>query len=339
MRYRGDFLDSEKIGEMIKQYGYKVDEFLPKFLEKNNNHIWNKFLNEPIWYHMSTGGKRIRPALCLLTTELLGEDIKKAMNFALAVEIMHNYLLLHDDVMDGDKFRRDKPTVWVKYGIPNAVNSGDYMIAKAYEIILKSDLPIETIKKLEEAFTLTLLRTGEGQALDVNLRADEHFTEEKYMELAKGKTGHYLVCPIVGGAIIAGASQEVIDELWKLGGNIGTAFQIRDDIIDLTEGKGRPPGCDIREGKPGILYAHALRNANPEEKKKLVEIMKKPRDETTDEDIQWVKKLYEKYGTIEYAQKKAEELKKEAMRILDELPFSKKDVVKQIAEYVISRKT
>ena len=327
------------IGEMIKSYGSLVDEELTKFIPKESKSKFFPFLNEPIWYHMGTGGKRIRPALCLITCELLGGNKNKALNFALAVEIMHNYFLLHDDVMDGDTMRRDNPTVWVKYGIPNAINCGDYMIAKGFEIILKSELPIEKIQKLIEIYTLTLLRTGEGQALDVNLRADKDFTEEKYLELAKLKTGYYLVCPIVGGAIIADAPESIIGSLWKLGENLGTAFQIRDDIIDLTLGKGRSGeiGNDIKEGKPSILFAHALSKANPEEKEKLIEIMAKPREETKKEDVEWIINLYKKYGTIEYAQKFAEKLMEEGLKIIEELPFEKKDIIREIANFIISR--
>jgi geranylgeranyl pyrophosphate synthase len=333
-------MKQEEIEELIKSYGYRVDKELEKIIEKEVKSDFSKWLNEPIWYHMGTGGKRLRPALCLLSCELLGGDVEKALNFALACEIMHNYLLLHDDVMDGDTVRRDFPTVWVKYGVPNAINAGDYMIAKAYETILKSDLPLEKIKKLIQIFTETLIKTGEGQALDVNYRAYENLTVEKYLELAELKTGYYLICPVVGGSIVAGVPESVIKELWKLGGNLGTSFQIRDDIIDLTEGKGRGGkiGCDIKEGKPSILFAHALSKANSEEKKKLIKIMKKPRDETTKEDIEWVINLYKKYGTIEFAQQKAEELAEEALEIIDKIDFEKKDLIKKITEFIVSRK-
>lgn len=332
-------MSQEEIAELIKSYGYKVDKELEKIIPKETDSELSKWLNEPIWHHMGTGGKRLRPALCLLACELLGGETNKALNFALACEIMHNYFLLHDDIMDGDTVRRDFPTVWVKYGVPNAINCGDYMIGKGYEAILKSILPLETINKLIEIYTLTLVKTGEGQALDVNYRAYENFTVEKYLELAKLKTGYYLICPVVGGAIIAGAPDNIINALWKLGSNLGTSFQIRDDVIDLTEGKGRGGeiGCDIKESKPSILYAHALSKADQEEKKKLIEIMKKSREQTTKEDIEWVLNLYKKLRTIEFAQKKAEKLKGEALKIIDSIDFEKKDLIRDIAEFIISR--
>jgi geranylgeranyl pyrophosphate synthase len=333
-------MDLKEIETIIQSYGYRVDKELELIIPKSYDDTL-KWLSEPIWYHMETGGKRIRPALCLLTCELLGGDPEKAINFALACEIMHNYFLLHDDIMDGDVVRRDQPTVWSIYNIPNAINCGDYLIAKGYESILKSNLSADKILKLIDVYTLTLTKTGEGQALDINYRADEEFTVEKYLRLATLKTGYYLICPVVGGAIISGVDDDVIEILWRLGGNIGTSFQIRDDIIDLTEGKGRGGeiGCDIKEGKPSILYAYALSRAVKDEKKQLINIIKKPRGETSEDDVKKVIDIYNKYQTIEFAQKKGEELQEEALKIIDFINFDKKDLIKDITKYIVSRRT
>jgi geranylgeranyl pyrophosphate synthase len=332
-------MKQDEIKKLINSYGHKIDTKLEEIIPRESYGDVSKFLIEPVWYHMSTGGKRIRPALCLLTCELLRGNPEKALNFAAACEVMHNYFLLHDDIMDGDTIRRDSETVWAKYGVANAINCGDYMSAKGYESILKSDLPLATIKKLMDIYSLTMAKTMEGQALDVNYRGREDFTIEKYLELARLKTGYYLVCPIVGGAIISGAPDTIVNSLWNLGGNLGTAFQIRDDIIDLTEGKGRGGeiGNDIKEGKPSILFAHALSKGDLEEKEKLIEIMKKPREKTTKEDVQWVIALYAKYGTIDFAQNMASELEKQALKIIDSINFEKKDLLRDIAEFIISR--
>lgn len=332
-------MNQEEIVKLVNSYGHKIDARLEQIIPKRAHGDLGEFLAELIWYHMETGGKKIRPALCLLTCELLGGNPEKALNFASACEIMHNYFLLHDDIMDGDTKRRDSLTVWYKYGTPNAINCGDYLCAKGYEAILHSDLPVRTVKKLTEIYTSTLVRTIEGQALDINQRGDINFTIEEYLELAKLKTGYYLICPAVGGAIIAGVPETILSVLWSLGGNLGTSFQIRDDIIDLTEGKGRGGeiGNDIKEGKPSILFAHSLSKVDLEEKEKLVEIMRKPREKTTKEDVQWAIELYKKYGTIDFAQKKASELKEEALKIIDSISFEGKDLIRDIAEYLINR--
>ncbi len=297
-------------------------------------------LNGPVWYHIGDdcidpatrkGPKRSRPMFCLLAAECLGVPLRDAMPFAAATELTHNYLICHDDVMDGDTSRRDLPAVWVKYGmdaerrkgdyrrsiarglrlgdigIANGVNAGDYMMAKAFEAVTSSRLPAEKRAALCDILATTLARTGEGQALDINLRADASFTVDRYFELAQLKTGYYLIFGVVGSALLAGLDGRSVETLWKLGGNVGVAFQMLDDVIDLTSGKGRvglsgkpQTGNDIREGKPSALFAKALDCATPAEKEKLVAIFRKPRERTTSKDIDWVSGLFRRYGIVDW---------------------------------------
>ncbi|HLG28643.1 MAG TPA: polyprenyl synthetase family protein [Candidatus Brocadiales bacterium] len=324
-----------RIEESIKSYGKRIDDLLKEIIPPNRQ----DFLGEPIWHHMNTGGKRIRPAICLITCEALGGDPDNALHFALAIEILHNMFLLHDDIEDGDTMRRDKPTVWVKYGIDNAVNAGDYMVAKGYQSILAS--PISAAKKLKliEVFTLTYEKTVEGQALDINLRAAKDVTVRDYLKMVRLKTGYYLACGMVGGAIVADVSETVIDGIWELGKNMGPAFQIRDDLIDLTHGKGRGGviGSDIKEGKASFLYAYTIGVANIEEKNTLTQIMAKPRENTTDNDIRWVLNLYDKYSVKEYAQNYAEILIKEAHKTIEKIPVDNKEIFRKIANFMAQR--
>ncbi|HHT9124591.1 MAG TPA: polyprenyl synthetase family protein [Candidatus Brocadiia bacterium] len=324
-----------QIEESIKSYGKKIDKLLKEIIPPDRH----DFLGEPIWHHMNTGGKRVRPAICLITCEALGGNPDNALYFALAVEILHNMFLLHDDVEDGDTMRRDKPTVWVKYGIDNAINAGDYMVAKGYQSILASPVSTEKKLKLVEVFTLTYEKTVEGQALDINLRAAKDITVKDYLEMVRLKTGYYLACGMVGGAIVADISDTVVDSIWELGKNMGPAFQIRDDLIDLTYGKGRGGviGSDIKEGKASFLYAYSLEVANIEEKDKLIQIMAKPREDTTDDDIRWVMNLYDKYGVKEYAQNYAEDLIKHAHKTIEKLPVGNKEVFREIANFMAQR--
>jgi geranylgeranyl pyrophosphate synthase len=303
---------------------------------------YGRWLNEPIWYHIGDdaigpgtrkGPKRSRPMFCLLAAECLGVPLKDALPFAAATEITHEYLICHDDIMDGDATRRDQPALWVHYGmagdarrgrymaslsrglklgdtgIANGINAGDYMMAKAYEAVTSSHLADSSIAALCGTLTTTLVKTGEGQALDVNLRADAGFTVEKYFELATLKTGYYLIFGVVGSAQLAGLDEPSISTLWKLGGNIGVAFQMLDDAIDLTSGKGRlgkdgrpQLGNDIREGKPSALFAKTMELAGESEKKRLLEIFKKCRERTTAADIRWVTELYRRHGVIDWNQ-------------------------------------
>ena len=323
------------IEDSIRTYGAKIDDMLRELIpveEKN-------YLSEPIWYHMNTKGKRVRPAICLITCEALGGNPENALSFALAIEVLHNMFLMHDDIEDGDTVRRDQPTVWVKYGTANAINAGDYLLACAYKSTLASPVAPEKRLKLLEALTLTYGKTVEGQALDINARAAESFTVDAYMKMVELKTGYYLACGMVGGAIVAGASNEVVEKIWMLGKNMGPAFQIRDDLIDLTHGKGRGGviGSDIKEGKASFLYSYVLQIASGEQKKRLREIMLKPREETTADDIEWVLDVYRRYDAMKYAQDYAENLVQQAYKTINEIPVDDKTIFKEIASFMAQR--
>ena len=297
-------------------------------------------LAEPIWYHLDTGGKRIRPALCLMVCDALGGDSERALHFAAAVELLHNMLLVHDDIEDGDTMRRNKPTVWKAYGLGNAINIGDYILALGLRAIMLAPVDDPVRLRLMDAYVTTYERTVEGQALDIAARCDEQFTVEKYLRMAELKTGHYLVLGMAGGAIIAGASELTLQVLWQLGRNLGPAFQIRDDLIDLTTGKGRgEKGSDIREGKASILYAHALSASRDGERSRLLEIMRKPREETTSDDVAWVMALYERSGSMKFAQETADRLVTDAHHAVRHLPESQQQALADLITYIAERKT
>jgi geranylgeranyl pyrophosphate synthase len=237
--------------------------------------------------------------------------------------------------------RRDQPTVWVKYGIANAVNAGDYLLARAYQSVLASPIPLDRKMKLLEIFTDTYEKTVQGQALDIDARADRDFNVKRYLDMVELKTGFYLACGMVGGSIVSGGSNEVIDKIWKLGKLMGPAFQIKDDLIDLTIGKGRGGviGSDIKEGKASFLYAYAYEVANNDDKEILVRIMAKERETTTENDIKDVLDIYGRYGAMESAQNHAEELTKQAKSVIDDIPVHNKEVFREIANFMIERMT
>ena len=295
-------------------------------------------LYDAIDYHLETGGKRIRPILALLTCEALGGNSKKALPFAVACEVLHNWLLVHDDIEDGDKVRRDKPTMWVKYGLAHSVNAGDLMTQKVYEAILSSDLDEKTIVKLMNAMVTTSVKTAEGQAMDINLRQNNEPTEDDYMKTVTGKTAYYLSVPMIGGAIVANAENS-IKALEEFGRNAGPAFQMADDLLDLTEGKGRGEiGCDIKEGKRSILAVHCLSKCDIDEKARLLDILNKPPEETSSEEVLWVKELFEKHNSVAYAQKKSQELVEKAKDSIKELPEELINLLNYFADYLVERK-
>ncbi len=319
----------------IQRNGRRIEPILEELIPRTGV----PFLSDPIWYHLDTGGKRIRPALCLVTCEVLGGDSEQAAYFAAAVELMHNMFLMHDDIADGDEIRRDKPAVWKQFGLGNGINAGDYLLAAALKAVRQSHVDPSVCSRLTELFIATLLRTIEGQALDINQRCDARFTVEDYLRTTELKTGHYLVLGMLGGALIAGAPEVTIQSLKKLGENMGPAFQIRDDLIDLTAGKGRGGviGSDIREGKASVLYAHALAHSMPDEQERLLEIMARPREETTDEEVSWVVDLYMRCGSPVFASETADALIAKAHEVLDYLPIEQQPALRELASYMAER--
>jgi len=295
-------------------------------------------LHDAVWYHLDTGGKRIRPVLALLTCETLKGDVEKATSFAAACEILHNWLLVHDDIEDGDKVRRDKPAVWVKYGLGHGINIGDFMSEKVYELVTKSDLGEKTKIDLINEIVETCVKTAEGQTMDMNLRDNNNPKEADYMKMIGFKTAWYLTLPMVGGAVIAGRP-ELTDKIKQFGMKIGPAFQIVDDLLDLTKGKGRGEiGSDIKEGKRSIMVVHCISKCTEDEKDTLFEILNRPRENTSPADIQVVKALFEKYDSIDYAEKKARALVKESKAVTAKMPKELQHILDQFADYMVERK-
>ncbi len=291
-------------------------------------------------YALASGGKRIRPALCLVTCEGLGGKGELALPYAISLEILHNMTLTHDDIMDGDRTRRDQPSIWVKYGISHGINVGDGMYCLALAQITKANYPPKLKADLLSLLNDTALHIFEGQAFDVDLREFDSASEQVYMESVKQKTGVLIAAAVVGGAIIAGASEEMLSALTQYGNKIGMAFQIRDDVIDLTEGKGRGGeiGCDIKEGKKSLIAIHALNHAFPEDAHKLISILQKEREEKNQEDINWVISLYKKLGSIKYAQLQATELIEDAIAALRVIPSKElRTTLEDLAYFIVHR--
>lgn len=332
-------MNPTEISQLLARHGRSVEALLEAAVPRGAV----PFISDGVWYQFSSGGKRLRPALTLWTCEALGGDPQKALPFALATELLHNFFLVHDDIEDGDTMRRDQETLWKKDGVPNAINVGDYLLAKAYAMILSAPLPPPAIVKLLRIFTETFERTVEGQALDINLRGSAEVTLETYYRIVRLKTAYYLALTWVGGAVVAGVADEALAPLWQLGHRLGPAFQIRDDIIDMTQGKGRGGeiGCDLREGKPSIFFAYVLdRKCGTEsERERLLEILRKPRELTTPDDVAWAIAFYRLAGALQFAEDEARRFLGEAESVLDTIPLEAagKDVFRALSRFMIDR--
>ncbi|MGE3165354.1 MAG: polyprenyl synthetase family protein [Planctomycetota bacterium] len=305
-------------------------------------------ISEWLEYQLETGGKRIRPAVALwLGTAVAPDDREiadRVLPFALAVELLHNVFLVHDDIEDGDTFRRGKPTLWAAAGLEDALNVSDYMLAEAYRLVAAVHGSPATRVELLEIFADTHRITVEGQALDLDCRADPGLTLSLYEEIISRKTGRYLALGWVGAAMIAGVPLADASALWEVGAHLGPAFQIRDDLLDLTRGKGRGGeiGCDIREGKPSFLVAFTLESpsTDSESRDRLLEILARPRAQTGSDDVRWVIELFDRVGAIRAAEQAAARrtfLGIERFEAIPWIPSRGAQTFRMIAEYLSNR--
>jgi len=226
---------------------------------------WNKEprgLYEPIGYVLSMGGKRIRPALSLMACNLFSENLQSAILPALGIEVFHNFTLLHDDIMDRADVRRGRPTVHKKWNDNTAILSGDVMQISAYQLV--AETPVEHLKPVLDLFSKTAAEICEGQQYDVDFENCDEVKAEEYLEMIRLKTAVLLGCALKTGALIGGAGEEDAHNLYDFGINIGLAFQLKDDLLDVYGDEatfGKKIGGDILCNKKTYLLIHALQLA------------------------------------------------------------------------------
>lgn len=261
-------------------------------------------LYEPIRYVLSMGGKRIRPVLMLLSYNLFKEDPETILMPACALETYHNYTLLHDDLMDNADLRRGHETVHKKWNANTAILSGDSMLVLAYQRMQQcsSDKMAEVLA----LFTETALEIGEGQEYDMAFEHRDDVSEEEYIEMIRLKTSVLLACALKIGAILAGASKEDADNLYRFGEQIGLAFQLQDDFLDVygdTRVFGKAIGGDITSNKKTFMLINALNHANEEQRRQL-ESWIGATEFDRDEKVAAVTRLYNEIGIDRMAQDK-----------------------------------
>ncbi len=297
----------------------ELQEIAIKTIEEENFLASPKNLYEPINYAMHQGGKRIRPLLALMASELFSGDIEKAKPVAIAIEVLHNFTLLHDDIMDKSPLRRGKPTVYNKYDTNTAILSGDTMFAKAFTYLLKAEE--SQIHDLVETFTNASIEVCEGQAMDICFEERDDVRIEEYIEMIRLKTGVLLATALKLGAITAKASKEDIDNLYSFGINIGIAFQLQDDILDCwsnLEDFGKVTGTDIADNKKTFLYLKSLEIADKEQKKILLKYFSSTIFEKEEKE-KAVKKIYEQLNLKAIAKQLMQEYNNKAMESLEKI--------------------
>lgn len=257
-------------------------------------------LYEPIQYVLSIGGKRIRPVFTLLSAQLFGTDVNKVMPAAVGLETYHNYTLLHDDLMDRAEMRRGMPTVHQKWDSNTAILSGDSMLVLACKYIHTTQLP--NVKEAMDVFIKTALEIGEGQQYDMNFETRTDVTQDEYIEMIRLKTSVLIACAMKMGAVLSGADANVADELYRFGEQVGLAFQLQDDLLDVYGDPkvfGKRIGGDIICNKKTFLLINAYQKANTAQKQTL-ERWINATDFIAEEKIAAVTDIYNQLGIKEH---------------------------------------
>lgn len=299
-----------------------------------------KSLYEPIRYVLSMGGKRIRPVLMLLGYNLYKEDTEKILMNAIALETYHNYTLLHDDLMDQADLRRGHETVHKKWDANTAILSGDSMLVLAYERMAQCDS--RHLADVLSLFTTTALEIGEGQQYDMEFETRDDVREEEYIEMIRLKTSVLLACALKIGAILADASAEDADNLYKFGEQIGLAFQLQDDYLDVygdSKVFGKKIGGDITSNKKTFMLINAFSHANEAQRQEL-EKWVNAKSFDREEKIAAVTRLYNEIGIDKMAQAKIAYYFEQSKKYLDavQVPAERKEELQKYAQRMMKRK-
>lgn len=231
-------------------------------------------LYDPCRYLLSLGGKRVRPVLCLMASDLFGDITEDSFRAAMGIELFHNFTLIHDDIMDKAPLRRGQPTIHNKYGLTAGILSGDVMSITAYDYLCRIQHHLPAVLQL---FNKTAIEVCEGQQLDMDYELHDHITVDEYIKMITLKTSVLLAASLKMGALIGGATEGASDKLYAFGKNLGIAFQLQDDYLDAFGDiavTGKQAGGDILANKKTFLLLNALENGNEEQQSTINELLK-----------------------------------------------------------------
>jgi geranylgeranyl pyrophosphate synthase len=287
------------------------------------------------------GGKRIRPALTLLSCGASGGDYGQAVFPASIIELFHNFTLIHDDIEDDSRFRRGEPALHVSHGIAIALNSGDALYTLLWKRLVSLDMAPKRLIRLQALYAESFKRVVDGQGLELSWIRSGRFdvSEDEYLHMIGGKTSALMGLSCETGALISGSSSRTCRSLRSYGEKIGAAFQIQDDVLNLTgdfEKYKKEIGGDISEGKRTLMVVHFLARAPKPERERLISILSSHSHEQA--DLDWAISALGKHGSIDYARARAKKLVDEARKELARLPESEdRRSLENIATYVINR--
>ena len=319
-----------------------VEEYRSEFLSYLNDFqspSSPKNLYEPVSYILGLKGKRIRPILTLLTCDIFNDNYSEALDAALAVEVFHNFSLVHDDIMDEAHLRRGNQTVHKKWDLSTAILSGDVMLILAYQLF--ENYKGDTFVSLAKLFSKTAIEVCEGQQMDIDFSKKEDVSADDYLKMIEYKTAVLIGASMKMGAIVAGASIKDQNDIYEFGKNLGLAFQIQDDLLDTfgeEEKFGKKIGGDILENKKTLLFIRAKQLLGPDENNKLIKLYssKLANDENK---IKEVRGLFEKYNIPYIITLEIEKFTNKSFKMLDDLKISdkKKEFLRDFGNSLMKR--
>ncbi len=310
--------DKDQIFEKIYN-SYKL--FVEKQLKVFNGNRTPYTVYSPIKYILSAGGKRFRPILLLLACEAVGGKLSEAIYAAVAIEMLHNFTLIHDDVMDHAELRRGRLTIHKKWDENTAILAGDEMIAQSYKVLLKTKS--SALKPVLHVYTDALVQVCEGQGLDKEFESKKNVSLADYFKMISKKTGRVISASTEIGGIVGGGSKKQLIALRKYGECFGKAFQIMDDLLDvvgITKQFGKKIGGDIKEGKKTYLFIKAMEKVRGSDRKFLLSIS--PSVKLSEVFVNRTKKIYFQSGAIAEAKKEILKNTRKAQQAIDLLPSS-----------------
>lgn len=285
------------------------------------------------------GGKRLRPSISMVSCEAVKGDIINVIPLTIAIELIHNFTLVHDDIMDKSTIRRNLQTVHIKYGEPTAIMAGDLLFAKAFESMHNISSDCSIFKDVEYGLIDCIKEICEGQQLDIEFETRNNVTEDEYLEMIRKKTAVFFQYAAEAGAKLGGGSSEEINSLNQYGLNLGLGFQIWDDFLDMSSNQetlGKDIGNDIRNGKKTLIAVHALNNATGEDKKDINKIFGNRK--ATEKEVKQVYDIFKKIRSIIHAKNTAIMYIEKAKNALNNLKESEgKQILLSIADYSIKR--
>jgi len=321
---------------------HAINEYRTKFIDYLEARVKTKEprnLYEPITYILGLGGKRLRPVLTLMATEIFGCDYKKALDAALAIEVFHNFSLVHDDIMDAAPLRRGKSTVHEKWDVNTGILSGDAMLITAYQLF--ENYECATFRNLAKLFSKTALQVCEGQQYDIDFEDRDDVTLPEYLKMIEYKTAVLVAAALEMGGIIAEASKEEQQNIYDFGLNLGIAFQLQDDYLDAfgdPKTFGKQVGGDIIENKKTFLYLNVLENGTSEQKKELLD-MYSIQPQNPSDKIATIKEIFEESGSAKQTKLAIADYTNRAFTILEKLDISaeKKTLLQNFGENLMHR--